>query len=245
MGALSNCADHQLKTLIPCRARALLSIVDLFKLEMQLQDALVEAAAKAAFVPRAIIPFFVEDAEGQVLVGRPAHEPDQAGILFARRGVRLASTAAILPLDLVSGRTGLVNEVGIEDIELIALDHLGRRIVIIIVRLVVLVPVKAHLDTVEVSRLARPIFPQPDRLHFDCDFLFSRKHLLVFLYAARSFSFIQRARCQRNVPIAARLGSLGSLDDGGLRPWRDEAQIFDFLAVDFLPSVVSNKGRTY
>lgn len=61
----------------------------------------------------------------------------------------------------VGGRLGLVNEVGVEDVELVALDDLGRRVVVIVVRLVVLVPLVPRVHAVEVFGLARPVLLIP------------------------------------------------------------------------------------
>ena len=53
----------------------------------------------------------------------------------------------------------LVDEVGIEHIELVSLDDLGGWIVSVVVRLVVLVPFKTSMDSVDEPRLSRPILP--------------------------------------------------------------------------------------
>jgi hypothetical protein len=50
---------------------------------------------------------------------------------------------------------GLVNEVWIENVELVALDHLGRRVVNVVVSLIVLVPLEARVHAIKVPRFPR------------------------------------------------------------------------------------------
>ena len=59
------------------------------------------------------------------------------------------------------GRLGLVNHVRIENVELVALDSLGRRIVDVVVLLVVLIPVVAGVDAVVVAGLPWPVLVRP------------------------------------------------------------------------------------
>uniref|UniRef100_A0A8C6FZ28 Uncharacterized protein n=1 Tax=Moschus moschiferus TaxID=68415 RepID=A0A8C6FZ28_MOSMO len=58
----------------------------------------------------------------------------------------------------------LVDEIGVEDVELVALHDLGWRIVEVVVRLVVLVPLEARVHAVEEARLARPVLVRPQLL---------------------------------------------------------------------------------
>lgn len=64
-------------------------------------------------------------------------------------------------LKLKGRRLAFVDEIRVEDVELVALDDLGRRVVMVIVRLVVLVPLVACVDPVEVLGLARPVLVMP------------------------------------------------------------------------------------
>ena len=61
----------------------------------------------------------------------------------------------------IGGRLVLVDEVWVEYVELVALDHFGRGVVMIIVRLVVFVPLVARVHAVEVLGLARPVLLIP------------------------------------------------------------------------------------
>ena len=62
---------------------------------------------------------------------------------------------------LKGGRLALVDEVGVEDVELVPLDHLGGRVIVVVVRLVVLVPLVARVNAVEVLGFARPVLVMP------------------------------------------------------------------------------------
>ena len=46
---------------------------------------------------------------------------------------------------------GRIDKIRIKDVEFVALDGLGRRIVVVVMSLVVLVPIIPSLDTVKVS----------------------------------------------------------------------------------------------
>lgn len=61
----------------------------------------------------------------------------------------------------VRGCLGFIDEVGVENIELVALNNLGRRIIMVIVSLVILVPLITSMNTVEVFWLSRAIFVMP------------------------------------------------------------------------------------
>jgi len=52
--------------------------------------------------------------------------------------------------------SNLVNQIRIENVELVSLHNLRRRIVDIVVSLVILVPLEAGVNAVEVAGLARP-----------------------------------------------------------------------------------------
>ncbi len=63
----------------------------------------------------------------------------------------------MLPLNAISWRSGFVNEIGVEDVELVALDDFWRRIIVIVVCLIVLVPFVAFQHSVEIPGLSRTI----------------------------------------------------------------------------------------
>ena len=111
---------------------------------MQLQHTFVKDALKPVLF--AHIPFFVDDSEGQFFIGCACLETDDQCVGLA---------LDVLQVEL--GCLHLVVEVGIEDVELVALDCLGWRIVSVIVSLVVFVPFEAGFHGVEIAR-----FPWPE-----------------------------------------------------------------------------------
>ena len=73
--------------------------------------------------------------EGNVLVRRPGGEAQHAGGVVGTLRV---------PLHLIGGRHLLVDQVVVQDVKLVALHHLGWRVVVVVVRLVILVPLVAY-----------------------------------------------------------------------------------------------------
>lgn len=118
---------------------------------VEVEEEREHAPVEHALVPLLLLfrPLLVEDFECEVLVGGTGVEAEDAEL----GGVRL--------LDEKLGGGGLVDEVGIEDAELVALDDLGRRVVVVVVGLVVLVPVPSGLDPVEVAGFARFVLAGP------------------------------------------------------------------------------------
>ena len=119
------------------------------KVEVEMQDAALVDALETALVR--VLPLAVDDFEGQVDVRRAGLEADDAKV------------ARFRGLEHVLGRDALVDEVGVKEVELVALDRLGRRVVFVVVRLVVLVPVVPGLDAVEEARLPRLVLGRPRR----------------------------------------------------------------------------------
>ena len=64
------------------------------------------------------LPFAIDNSERDVFVWRPCHKVQEDRILVTR-----------LLDDLVRRRLGLVDEIWVEDVELVALHDLGRRVV--------------------------------------------------------------------------------------------------------------------
>lgn len=58
-------------------------------------------------------------------------------------------------------RGSLVDQIWVEDVELVSLDDLGRRVVEVVVRLVVLVPLKTSVHTIEEAWFPGAIFVCP------------------------------------------------------------------------------------
>ena len=121
------------------------SVAQPLEVEPQLEDGRVEEVALEAPLV-AELPLPVDDLEGDVLVGRRGGDAEhgELPVVAARR-------------QRVGRRQALVYEVREEDVELVALHHLGRRVLDVVVGLVVLVPLEARVHPVEVPRLPRPV----------------------------------------------------------------------------------------
>nr|Q8N1I8.1 RecName: Full=Putative uncharacterized protein encoded by CACTIN-AS1; AltName: Full=Cactin antisense RNA 1 [Homo sapiens] len=150
-------SDHQLHRspfTVPPRTPACRSpgpsppIAVALEVKPQLEDAIGKLAAEAVAVR--VFPLAVDDLESDVLVGRPRVEAQDGEILVVGAG-----------LQEVLGRGALVDEVGVEDVELVSLHDLGRWVVKVVVRLVVLVPLEARVHAVEEARLAWPVLVGP------------------------------------------------------------------------------------
>ena len=143
----SCCSEKQ----VHARLRRSTPVALPLEVEVQVQD----AALKGALVPLlvAVLPLLVDHTEGDVLIGRACMKPQEAG------GPVLICLGILLQLK--GGRVALVDEVGVEDVEFVALHNLGGRVVMVVVRLVVLVPFVARVDPVEVLGLARPVLVMP------------------------------------------------------------------------------------
>lgn len=152
---------------------------------------LVKGALKSPLSLGAIIPFLIDNSKCNILIWRSGHKPNQTGIFLTSRRVRLASFPPMLPLDSVRRRLGFINEVGIEYIKLIALDNLGRGVIVIIMSLVVLVPLIPHLYTVEVPGFARSVLVSPLRMVVCAHGLLPGENFFVLANSLCEFPFIQ------------------------------------------------------
>jgi len=117
------------------------------KVEEESEDPTIKGALVTTLL--LLRPLLVEDLEGNILVGCPSVEAEDAEF------------RAVGGLDEELGSLGLVDEVGVENAELVTLNNLGGRIVVVVVRLVVLVPVPSRLDPVEVARLPGLVLVRP------------------------------------------------------------------------------------
>mmetsp|Transcript_100341 Transcript_100341/g.321755 ORF Transcript_100341/g.321755 Transcript_100341/m.321755 type:complete len:354 (+) Transcript_100341:2-1063(+) len=118
------------------------------EVEVELEHSSVEDDSEAELVRR--IPLAIHDLEGGVLVGRACVEAKEHRL----RGLRV-------PLDVVNRRLRLIDQVGVEYVELVPLDSLRRRIVVVVVSLVVLVPLVACLHAVEEAWFSRLVLAFP------------------------------------------------------------------------------------
>lgn len=131
------------------RFRGVLSPVAVpLEVEPQLKDAVSELTAEP--VSMGVLPLAVYDLEGYVLVRRARVEPQNAEVLVVGTG-----------LQEVLRRGSLVDQVRVEDVELVALDDLWRRVVKVVMRLVVFVPLEARVDPVEEAGLSGTVFVSP------------------------------------------------------------------------------------
>lgn len=111
-----------------------------------------------------VLPFTVNDLERDVLIRWPGVKTQDTKVLVV--GARFQE---------VLRRGALVDQVWVENIKLVSLDDFGRRVVKVVVRLVVLVPLEACVDTVKEARLAWPVLISP-HVHFA-----SQRHLYTEL----------------------------------------------------------------
>lgn len=151
----------------------------------------VKGAFEAPVPLRAIVPLAIDYAECNIFVRRPGNEADEAGVLLASCGERLAALPAMLPDYLERRRLGLVYELRVKDVELVSLDDLGWWVVVVVVCLVVLVPLVPHLHTVEVSGLPWAILVSPQGLRGTRHILLGRQDLLVLRDTACDLSIVQ------------------------------------------------------
>ncbi len=153
---------------------------------------LVKAALESSLLFGAVVPFAIHDPEGKVFVRRAGDETDKASILLASGGKRLALAPAVFPDDLESRGLGFVDEIRVKDVESVALDDLGRGVVMVVVGLVVLVPLVSHEHAVEVARLPGPVLVSPEGLLEARNCFFGGEDLLALADSPRDFAVIQR-----------------------------------------------------
>ncbi|KAG8126838.1 hypothetical protein E2320_022001 [Naja naja] len=111
------------------------------EVEPELEDAVGKLAAEA--MPVRVFPLSVDNLESDVFVGRSSMEAQGGEVLVVGQASRKYSG------------------VRVEDIKLVTLHNLGRRVVEIVVGLVVLVPLKPGVHSVEETRLAGTVFVSP------------------------------------------------------------------------------------
>src|SRR6266516_3361515 len=84
-----------------------------------------------------------------------------------------------------------VDQVWIEDIELVTLNYFRRWVFVVVMCLVVLVPLIAHLNAVEVPWLSWSMLASPLWCRCSCDLFLSSEYLLVFADSSSNFSHIK------------------------------------------------------
>lgn len=85
-------------------------------------------------------------------------------------------------LQEVLGRRALVDQVGVEDVEFVTLDDLGRGVVKVVMRLVVFVPLEARVDPIEEAGFPGAVLVCP-QVHFSCDWNLHAELSLVGAHA--------------------------------------------------------------
>ena len=111
------------------------------EMEPELEDVVVELTPEASLV--SVLPLSVDNLECDVLVRRPRRHPQNTILPILNRE------------QLELRRGSLVYEVRVENIELVALNYLGWRVVEVVVSLVVFVPLEPGVNSVEISRFPR------------------------------------------------------------------------------------------
>jgi hypothetical protein len=106
-----------------------------FEVEVKLQDPLIELALEA--VSFLDLPFSVHNGEGDVFVRSTTMESDSVGVL------------STVGFNKELGGNCLIEQIGIENVEFVALNNFGRWILTVVMCLVVLIPLIALLDRIE------------------------------------------------------------------------------------------------
>jgi hypothetical protein len=192
---------------------------------------LVKAAPEAALTLCTIIPLFVDDTKGDVLIRRSGDEADEASVLSPSRCKRLTPLATVLALDTEGRCFGCVDKIGVEDVELVALNDFGREVFVVVMSLVVLVPLVTHLNSVEVAWFSWTVCLCPFR-SASRDVLLGIEGFLVIVEAPRGFSVIQCACDPRHV-VPLRFRRQGEISSGCLSTmtcW-DVAELEDLAPV--------------
>lgn len=125
------------------------------EVEPQLEDPVGKLTTEA--VPVRVLPLSVDNLKSNVLVRRAGVEPQNPKVFILRTG-----------LEEVLWGGALVNQVRVENVKLVALDDLGRRVVEVIMGLVVLVPLETRVHPVEEARFPGTVLVGP-QIHFTRD----------------------------------------------------------------------------
>lgn len=165
---------------------------------------LVKAASEAALTLCAVVPLFVDDTESNVFVRRSSDKADEARVFSSSRRKRFTPLASVLALDAESWRFSCVDEIGVKNVELVALNDLGREIFVVVMSLVILVPLIAHLDSVEVTRFPWSVCLCPFR-SASRDILLGIEGFFVVVEASCGLTIVQRTGDSRRVvPLGFR-----------------------------------------
>lgn len=125
------------------------------EVEPQLEDPVGKLTTEAVSVR--VLPLPVDNLKCNVLVRRARMEPQNPKVFILRTGLK----------EVLWSRA-LVNQVRVENVELVALDDLGRWVVEVVMCLVVFVPLEARVHPVEEARLPGTVLIGP-QIHFTRD----------------------------------------------------------------------------
>lgn len=141
--------DHEIICYITICTYVTLTTVSIsLEVKPQLENVVVKLTSKPTLVR--VFPFSINNFERDVLVRWASVKSQDSEIFVVGAGCKEIFRRGIL-----------VDKVWVEDIELVALHNLRRRIVHVVVRLIVLVPLEAGVHAVKVARLTRSVFVGP------------------------------------------------------------------------------------
>ena len=102
----------------------------------KLKNIIMELTSETTLI--GVIPFSVHYFEANVFIGRTSAKTNESKVSIFRTG------------RYFEGRSlGLIDEVGIENIELIALHHFRGRVIHIVMGLIVFIPFKSCVNSIE------------------------------------------------------------------------------------------------
>ena len=143
-------------------------------MEPQLENIVVKLASEASLV--SVLPFLVHDLECNVFIWRASHDFQDAEV---------SSVSGWDKFELGCGT--LFYQVRIENVELVSLNYFRRRVVKVVMSLIVFIPLKASVNSVEISWLPWPVFVTP--LIALLQSTFNTEHSLIFIHSFSCFLF--------------------------------------------------------
>ena len=114
----------------------------------QLKDVVVKLASESSLV--GILPLTIDNLEGYIFIRRSRRKLQKGKVLIITAGN-----------EFILWSFGFFNEIRIEDIKFVSLNNFGWRIVHVIMGLVILIPLKTGMDSVEITRFTGTIFIRP------------------------------------------------------------------------------------
>jgi hypothetical protein len=148
------------------------------EIEVQLQDTPIESTPEPSSMP--ILPRMTDDPKCDILIWRTCREYDELGIIVPRNSLESVNRGfGFIAVNQHENQDGIqrdVHEIWIEDIEFVSLNNfwwgilgtvistalnlaMGRDL--LIVCLIILIPLKPSLDTIEEPRFSRSISITP------------------------------------------------------------------------------------